>query len=108
MVEIINTKAKDKPSKLFQDFNASVQFIPNPDNGQSSEKKLLQVEFPQHSHSIEDINKVKLRSFNHLPEVLLGQTIHFKLMTAILRTIIFIALSGLNHPQTILTAIKTQ
>ena len=65
VVEIINTKTKDKPSKLFQDFNASVQFIPNHENGQNAEKKLFQVEFPQHNHSIENINKVKLRSLNH-------------------------------------------
>ena len=65
VVEIVNRKTKDQPSKLFQDFNASVKFIPNPDNSQTFEKKNLQVEFPQHNHSIEDINKVKLHSFNH-------------------------------------------
>ena len=65
VVEIINKKVKDKPAELFQDFNASVKFIPNPDNEQISEKKLLQIEFPKHNHTIEDIKKVKLRSFNH-------------------------------------------
>ena len=65
MVEIVKSKAQDKPSKIFKDFNASAQFIPNSNNDQMPEKKLLQVNFPQHDHSIEDIKKVKLRSFNH-------------------------------------------
>ena len=56
-MEIINKKVKDKPAKLFQDFNASVKFIPNPDNEQICEKKLLQIEFPEHDHTIEDIKK---------------------------------------------------
>ena len=65
IVEIINKKVKDKPAKLFQDFNASVKFIPNPDNEEIPKKKPLQIEFPDHDHTIEDIKKVKLRSFNH-------------------------------------------
>ena len=65
VVEIVNQKTKDQPSKLIQDFNASVKFIPNPDHDQTFEKKNLQVEVPQHNHSIEDINKVRLHSFDH-------------------------------------------
>ena len=65
IVEIINNKVKDKPAQLFQDFNASVKFIPNPDNEQIRTKKPLQIEFPSPNHDIEDIRKVKLHSFNH-------------------------------------------
>ena len=63
-MEIINNKVKDKPAKLFQDFNASVKFIPN-ENEQIRTKKPLQIEFPSPNHDIEDIRKVKLHSFNH-------------------------------------------
>ena len=63
VVEIINKKVQNKPATLFQDFNASVKFIPNDE--QISKKKPLPIEFPKHDHTIEDIKKVKLRSFNH-------------------------------------------
>ena len=58
IVEIIHKKVKDKPAKLFQDFNASVKFIPNPDDEQIHEEKPLQIEFPEHNQTIEDIKKV--------------------------------------------------
>ena len=65
VVEVVNSKAKDQPSKIFKDFNNSIQFIPHSNDEQLQEKNHLQVNCPQHEHSIEDINKVHLRSFNH-------------------------------------------
>ena len=64
VVEIAHNKTKEQPTKIFKDFNNSIQFIPPSDDG-PVEKKGLQVQCPQDEDVIEDINKVHLKSFNY-------------------------------------------
>ena len=65
-VEIITQQNIDKPSNLFQDFNASIQFLPGKSMENSGPQcKNPQVIHPLHQESIKDINKVQLHSLDH-------------------------------------------
>ena len=65
-VEIITQQNIDKPSNLFQDFNASIQFLPGKSmKNLEPQCKNPQVIHPLHQESIKDINKVQLHSLDH-------------------------------------------